>query len=152
MPFSFENHLDQFGNIANAAGILSVDLGGGAFLANVSLAVVIGQQSGPGIGTGTDPHPVWAQLAPLFNGKVQTPTLRNVDVRPYPGFVKAYGHNGYFKSLKAIVHFYNTRDTLNGGVHLPAGMPGEGLTYWPFPEVNANLDQTIGNLWLTATT
>ena len=24
---------------------------------------------------------------------------------------KAYGHNGYFKSLKAIVHFYNSRDT-----------------------------------------
>jgi cytochrome c peroxidase len=24
------------------------------------------------------------------------PTLRNVDKRPYPTFVKAYGHNGYF--------------------------------------------------------
>jgi cytochrome c peroxidase len=151
LPFLFENHPDQFGYIANTAGIFYLDLGVGAFLANVSLAVVIGQQSGPGIGTGTDPHPVWAQLAPLFNGKVQTPTLRNVDLRPYPGFVKAYGHNGYFKSLKAIVHFYNTRDTLNGGVHLPAGMPGEGLTYWPFPEVNANVDQTIGNLGLTDT-
>jgi cytochrome c peroxidase len=43
-------------------------------------------------------------------GKQKVPTLRNVDKRPYPGFVKAYGHNGYFKSLKAIVHFYNTRD------------------------------------------
>ena len=151
LPFLFENHPDQFGYIANTAGIFYLDLGVGAFLANVSLAVTIGQQSGPGIGTGTNPHPVWAQLAPLFNGKVQTPTLRNVDLRPYPGFVKAYGHNGYFKSLKAIVHFYNTRDTLNGGVHLPAGMPGEGVTYWPFPEVNANVDQTIGNLGLTDT-
>jgi cytochrome c peroxidase len=28
-----------------------------------------------------------------------------VDKRPDPGFVKAYGHNGYFKSLKEIVHF-----------------------------------------------
>jgi cytochrome c peroxidase len=151
LPFLFENHPDQFGYIANTAGIFYLDLGVGGFLANVSLAVVIGQQSGPGIGTGTDPHPVWAELAPQFNGKVQTPTLRNVDVRPYPGFVKAYGHNGYFKSLKAIVHFYNTRDTLNGGVHLPAGMPGEGITYWPWPEVNANVDQTIGNLGLTDT-
>ena len=36
--------------------------------------------------------------------------LRNVDKRPSPAFVKAYGHNGYFTSLKQIVHFYNTRD------------------------------------------
>ena len=87
--------------------------------------------------------------APQFNGKFQVPTCRNVDLRPYAGFVKAYGHNGYFKSLKAIVHFYNTRDTLNGGVHLPAGRPGEGTKYWPFPEVNVNVDQTIGHLGLT---
>ena len=40
------------------------------------------------------------------------PTLRNVDKRPRPDFIKAYGHNGYFKSLKEIVHFYNTRDAL----------------------------------------
>jgi len=26
--------------------------------------------------------------------------------------VKAYGHNGYFTSLKSIVHFYNTRDVV----------------------------------------
>jgi len=30
----------------------------------------------------------------------------------FPTFVKAYGHNGYFTSLKSIVHFYNTRDLL----------------------------------------
>jgi hypothetical protein len=41
-------------------------------------------------------------------GKHKVPTLRNVDLRPFNGLVKAYGHNGYFKSLKAIVHFYNT--------------------------------------------
>jgi len=58
-------------------------------------------------------------------------------------------HNGYLKSLKAVVHFYNTRDTLNGGTHLPAGQPGEGITYWPPPEVNQNIDQTIGHLGLT---
>jgi len=151
LPFLFENHPDQFGYVANAAGLMYLDLGVGGFLANVSLAVTLGQQSGPGIGTGKNPNPSWAVLAPQFNGKVQTPTCRNVDLRPYPGFVKAYAHNGYFKSLKALVHFYNTRDTLNGGVHKPAGEPGEGITYWPFPEVNANVDQTIGHLGLTAT-
>jgi cytochrome c peroxidase len=149
LPFLFENQADQFGFVANAAGLMYLDLGVGGFLANLSLAVQLGEPSGPGIGTGQNPNPAWVPLAPQFNGKFQVPTCRNVDLRPYPGFVKAYGHNGYFKSLKAIVHFYNTRDTLNGGTHLPAGMPGEGITYWPFPEVNVNVDQTIGHLGLT---
>ena len=38
----------------------------------------------------------------LNNARFQVPTLRNVDKRPDPTFVKAYGHNGYFKSLKEI--------------------------------------------------
>jgi cytochrome c peroxidase len=147
LPFLFENHPDQFGFVANAAGINFLDLGVGAFLANVGLTQTLGQTTP--IGTGQNPNQAWAVLAPQFNGKVQTPTLRDVDLRPRPTFVKAYMHNGYFKSLKAVVHFYNTRDTLNGGVHLPAGEPGEGITYWPFPEVNANVDQTIGHLGLT---
>lgn len=58
-------------------------------------------------------------------------------------------HNGYLKSLKAVVHFYNTRDTLNGGVHKPAGEAGEGITYWPPPEIDQNLSQKVGNLGLT---
>jgi cytochrome c peroxidase len=148
LPFLYENQPDQFGYIANAAGLMYLDLGVGGFLANVSLAITIGEQPGP-VGTGQNPNPSWALLAPQFNGKVQVPTCRNVDLRPYPGFVKAYAHNGYFKSLKALVHFYNTRDTLNGGVHKPAGEPGEGITYWPFPEVNVNVNQTIGHLGLT---
>jgi cytochrome c peroxidase len=148
LPFLYENNPDQFGYVANAAGIMYLDLGVGGFLANLSLAVQLGESSSA-VGLGTNPNPAWVPLAPQFNGKVQVPTCRDVDVRPYPGFLKAYTHNGYFKSLKALVHFYNTRDTLNGGVHLPAGEPGEGITYWPFPEVNANVDQTIGHLGLT---
>jgi cytochrome c peroxidase len=151
LPFLYENRPDQFGYTANTAGLNYLDLGVGGFLVNVSLAVTLGEQSGPGIGTGQNPNPAWAVLAPQFNGKVQVPTCRNVDLRPYPGFVKAYAHNGYFKSLKALVHFYNTRDMLNGGVHKPAGEPGEGITYWPWPEVNANVNETIGHLGLTAT-
>ncbi|MBP1752374.1 MAG: cytochrome [Geobacteraceae bacterium] len=69
-------------------------------------------------------------------GKHKVPTLRNVDKRPSEGFVKAYGHNGYFKSLLEIVHFYNTRD-----------LPGAG---WPAPEVadNVNTDE-MGDLGLS---
>jgi cytochrome c peroxidase len=84
-------------------------------------------------------------------GKQKVPTLRNVDKRPGPGFVKAYGHNGYFKSLKGIVNFYNTRD-----VKPPCPDPfttekdamAQGC--WPAPEVpdNVNSDE-LGNLGLT---
>lgn len=68
-------------------------------------------------------------------GKQKVPTLRNVGKAPYAGFVKAFGHNGYFKSLAEIVHFYNTRD----------------VESWPAPEipVNVNTDE-LGNLGLTA--
>ena len=68
-------------------------------------------------------------------GKHKVPTLRNVDLRPYPGFIKAFGHNGFFKSLEEIVHFYNTRD----------------VESWPPPEVpeTINTDE-LGNLGLTA--
>jgi cytochrome c peroxidase len=68
-------------------------------------------------------------------GKHKVPTLRNVDKRPYEGFVKAFGHNGFFKSLEEIVHFYNTRD----------------VEAWPPPEVpvNVNTDE-LGDLGLTA--
>jgi cytochrome c peroxidase len=67
-------------------------------------------------------------------GKVKVPTLRNVGMRPYEGFVQAYTHNGYFKNLYDVVHFYNTRDVLE----------------WPEPEVpmNVNTDE-LGDLGLT---
>jgi hypothetical protein len=54
--------------------------------------------------------------------------------------------NGYFKSLKEFVHFYNTRDTLP---HCAAGSPGEGVTCWPVPEVPRNLNTTCCDLGLT---
>ena len=68
-------------------------------------------------------------------GKQKVPTLRNVALAPDKKFVKAYGHNGYFKSLEEIVHFYNTRDVAGAG--------------WPPPEVAANVNTTeLGNLGL----
>lgn len=79
-------------------------------------------------------------------GKVKVPTLRNVDKRPYPGFVKAYAHNGYFKSLEEIVHFYNTRDVY------PVCTPGltEKVNCWPPPEYPANINRDeLGNLGLS---
>jgi len=45
-----------------------------------------------------------------LKGEFKMPSLRNVGKKPFKYFVKAYMHNGYFKSLKQVVHFYNTRD------------------------------------------
>jgi cytochrome c peroxidase len=55
---------------------------------------------------------------PQFNGLFQTPTVRNVDKRPALNFVKAYMHNGVFKSLKQVVHFYNTRNLTTANLPL----------------------------------
>jgi cytochrome c peroxidase len=84
-------------------------------------------------------------------GLNKVPTMRNVDNRPGDGFKKAYGHNGFFKSLEEIVHFYNTRDVKGQGV-----FNGKD---WPEPEVAANVFRGgpfgkpgfggIGNLGLT---
>jgi cytochrome c peroxidase len=99
----------------NPAGANWIDLGLGGFLESV---------------------PEWSSLAEDNYGKQKVPTLRNVDKRPYPNFAKAYTHNGYFKSLKEIVHFYNTRDVAGAG--------------WPPPEVSENVNtRELGNLRLS---
>ena len=95
----------------------------------------------------------YATYAEANMGKHKVPTLRNVGLGP-EGVVKAYGHNGYFKTLEGIVHFYNTRDVL-------PKCPGDGTPYteaqaldancWPAPEVEANLNtRELGNLGLSA--
>jgi cytochrome c peroxidase len=68
-------------------------------------------------------------------GKFKVPTLRNVGMSPYEGFVQAYMHNGVFKSLHEVVEFYSTRDVAD----------------WPEPEVpmNVNVDE-LGDLGLTS--
>ena len=69
-------------------------------------------------------------------GKHKVPTLRNVDLRPREGFGKAFTHNGFFKSLKELVHFYNTRDRADAN--------------WPAPEVKENINkEELGDLGLT---
>lgn len=115
----------------NPEGMRFVDRGVGGFLRGAG-----------------NPNRDWARLADRNDGKFQVPTLRNVDKRPYPDFVKAYMHNGYLKSLEEVVHFYNTRDALrrcNG-----PNDPGEKKDCWPAPEVPVNVDSSLGNLRLTA--
>jgi hypothetical protein len=70
-----------------------------------------------------------------------------------PYFQKEFFHNGYIKSLKQLVHFYNTRDVFPFQVtsgHCPAGTT-EKVDCWPQPEVpNPQIiDMTTGMLGLT---
>ena len=83
-------------------------------------------------------------------GKHKVPTLRNVDLRPNSAFVKAYGHNGYFKSLEGIVHFYNTRDVKDTCPGPYTEAEALAADCWPPPEVaeTVNTDE-LGDLGLT---
>jgi cytochrome c peroxidase len=92
----------------------------------------------------------WRKLARENTGKHKVPTLRNVDKRPDKDFVKSYMHNGYFKTLKGLVHFYNTRDTkpaCSGPLTEAQAIAAE---CWPGPEVKENVNKDeLGNLGLT---
>ena len=83
-------------------------------------------------------------------GKQKVPTLRNVDLRPEGSDVKAYAHNGYFKTLEGIVNFYNTRDTKPTCPGLYTEAEALAADCWPAPEVaeNVNTDE-LGDLGLT---
>jgi cytochrome c peroxidase len=82
------------------------------------------------------------------DGGQKVPTLRNIDKRGFNGATKDYMHNGVFKSLEEVVHFYNTRDVL------PAcglvAVPQFGVNCWTSPEIprNVNVDE-LGDLKLT---
>ncbi|MCU0456854.1 MAG: cytochrome B6 [Bacteroidales bacterium] len=103
----------------------------------------------PGLAEFLEQTPQYAMYAEENYGKHQVPTLRNVDKRPSPDFVKCYGHNGYFKSLEEIVHFYNTRDVLPSDKEVSDPKPG--VNCWPEPEVAQNMNTAeLGNLGLTA--
>jgi cytochrome c peroxidase len=136
MPYYAEDKPDRQGYVANPTGSAFIDTGIGGFLAHDH--ALSGEPNS---------NPDWEQYAAKFQGKVQVPTLRNVDKRPYAGFVKAYMHNGYFTSLEDVVHFYNTRDVLP---RCGPNDPGERISCWPAPEISANLNtRQLGNLGLS---
>lgn len=82
---------------------------------------------------------------PGENGRFKNPHLRNIELTP------PYMHNGVLKTLKQVVHFYNTRDVL--AVCDPAQGnldPGFGITCWPSPEIPDTMDNSfLGDLGLT---
>jgi cytochrome c peroxidase len=146
--FYYQTTPDSFGFTGNPNGFGYRDLGLGTFL-----------RSGPG--SGPNPNSNWTQYAPSVDGQMQVSSARNVamtppqcpttEAGPTPYFQKEFFHNGYIKSLKQLVHFYNTRDKFAFPVtsgHCPPGTI-EKVNCWPMPEVKQNLDMTTGNLGLT---
>ena len=93
------------------------------------------------------PDEVW--MAEL--GKMKVPTVRNVGAKPTPESVKAYAHNGYFKTLKGIVHFYNTRD-VKPECPNPLTTMEDAMAQgcWPAPEIADNVNTSeLGDLGLS---
>src|ERR1700751_5150394 len=166
LPLFYESTPDRFGFTPNPDGFRYRDLGFGNFM-----------RSGPQ--SAQNPNAAnWLQFAPSTDGQFQVVTVRDVALtppqclttesgqkdangNPIPYFQKAFFHNGYLKSLKQVVHFYNTRDSVpnpNGYTtyafpvtsgHCPPGTV-ERVTCWPQPEVLQNIDMTTGALGLTA--
>jgi cytochrome c peroxidase len=144
----YQSTPDHFGFTANPFGFGYRDLGLGTFF-----------RSGPG--SAPNPNSTWITYAPHSDGQFQVSSARNVAMTPPgstteapgPYFQKAFFHNGYIKSLKQLVHFYNTRDVAEFAFpvtsgHCPAGTT-EKVNCWPMPEVRNNLDMTTGMLGLT---
>jgi cytochrome c peroxidase len=143
----YETSPDPLGFLPNPLGLGYRDLGLGTFLRS-------------GFGSGVNPNSDWVQYAPKADGQMQTLTVRDAGMvppqcvsteAPGPYFQKEFFHNGYAKSLKQLVHFYNTRDVYPFGVtsgNCPAGKT-EKVDCWPMPEVPNNIDMTVGNLGLT---
>jgi len=142
----YQNTPDFFGFTANPDGFGFRDLGMGSFLRGVAAP---------------NPNSNWTPFAPATDGQFQVSSARNVAMTPSqcptteagstPYFQKGFFHNGYIKSLKQLVHFYNTRDVYPFNVtsgNCPAGTI-EKVNCWPMPEVKNNIDMTTGKLGLT---
>lgn len=91
-------------------------------------------------------HPLIAgqPMAATELGKHKVMGLRNIAI------TAPYGHNGVFRTLEEIVHFYNTRDTKKN-ICKDNNDPGFGKSCWPEPEIRANMNtEELGNLKLSA--
>jgi cytochrome c peroxidase len=147
--FYYETTPDAFGFTLNPAGFAYTDFGLGTFLRS-------------GFGAAPNPNIAWRQFASTTDGKMQVSTARDVALTPPqcptteapgPYFQKEFFHNGYIKSLKQLVHFYNTRDIYRQPVESGNCEEGtiEKVTCWPAAEVPQNMTGTIGHLGLSDT-
>jgi cytochrome c peroxidase len=110
-----------------------------------------------GLGSNPNPAPDGTKFfnnvpgdIPQFRGLFKNPSVRDADKRPSPNFVKAYMHNGVFKSLQEVVHFYNKRNiAVNASgqeiaFDLRKGPPAGFTPLFPPPEVLDNVQNVAG--------
>jgi hypothetical protein len=105
VAFYYETTPDGVGLTPNPEGYDFTDYGLGTFLRS-------------GFGSAPNPNSTWTKYASVSDGKMQTSTARNVALTPRkcptteapgPYFQKEFFHNGYIKSLKQLVHFWQPR-------------------------------------------
>ena len=103
----------------------------------------IGAMSEPDAGLAGNAQVIADGRASQEMGKFKVPSLRNVQN------TGQYMHNGSFRSLRDVIHFFNTRDTLvERGNVLSWGFAS---WQWPAPETRANeVTGIIGNLGLSS--
>jgi cytochrome c peroxidase len=110
-----------------------------------------------GLGSNPNPAPdgtVFYKTTPgdilEFRGLFKAPSVRNSDKRPTPTFVRAYMHNGVFKSLEQVVNFYNKRNIAVNAAgqevafDLRQGPPSGYTALLPPPEVLDNVQNVAG--------
>ena len=88
---------------------------------------------------------------PKFRGLFKTPSMRGADKRPSPDFVKAYMHNGVFKSLKDVIPTSTTSRTLRSTqmarrslLHSGKALRPVYTPLFPPPEVLNNVQNVTG--------
>jgi cytochrome c peroxidase len=104
-----------------------------AFLNTTRRAPTANLDGGLGSVLARSNNPEWRAQAAENMGAFKTPTLRNVAKGENN---KTFMHNGVLKSLKEVVHFYNTRDVREAN--------------WPRPEFPETMhDKRVGRLRLS---
>jgi cytochrome c peroxidase len=105
-----------------------------AFLNTTRRAPTANLDGGLGSVLARSNNPEWRAQAAENMGAFKTPTLRNVAKGENN---KTFMHNGVLKSLKEVVHFYNTRDVR--------------AENWPRPEFPETMnDRRVGRLRLSS--
>ena len=103
------------------------------FLNSLSRGSISSLDGGLGSVLAKSSNSVWQAQAIENMGAFKTPTLRNVAKGESN---KTFMHNGVLKSLKEVVHFYNTRDVR--------------IENWPRPEFPETMNhRRVGNLKLS---
>jgi cytochrome c peroxidase len=110
-----------------------------------------------GLGANPNPSPDGTRFmmnapgdVPRFRGLFKVPTVRNATKQPKRDFVKAYMHNGVFKSIGQVVNFYNQRNIAvsAGGesvaFDLRTGPPSGFTPLFAPPEVLDNVQNVAG--------